>query len=111
MEDPSVRGHPQEPAENQIGDAECLLAGDDCLEPVAEAAMVSDVFAVSVQQDVDVGENHDRPPSPRAKQRYCRGQYPDECLARGTWVSSGSSAFAACLGESVTRGVHPRSPR
>jgi hypothetical protein len=39
--------------------------------PVANAAMISGVFAVSVDQNGDVGQNHDRPPSAPAR-LHCR---------------------------------------
>jgi hypothetical protein len=71
MKDLRVRDDPQKSAQNQVADAERLRTGDDRLHPIAKAAMISGVFPVGVDENVDVGQNHDRPPSTRARPR-CR---------------------------------------
>src|SRR5690348_3128783 len=42
----------------RVRERERARAGDHFLQPVTEAVMVSGVFAVRVDQDVDVGEDH-----------------------------------------------------
>jgi hypothetical protein len=62
MENPRMRGHAEKSTENKIGDTECLRASDHFLDPLPETPMISGVFAMCVDQDVDVGQNHDRSP-------------------------------------------------
>src|SRR6266852_5092720 len=58
MENPRMGSDTHKSAEDEIGEAECFQTGNHFLQPVAEARMVSGVFAVRVNQDVDVRENH-----------------------------------------------------
>lgn len=62
MENPRVGNDSQKAAENQFGYAECFRVLDQILEPLPESEMINGVFAMRVDEHVDVGENHGRPP-------------------------------------------------
>jgi hypothetical protein len=52
-----VRGHPHEPAQDELGEAERLVGGDRRLEPGAEASVIRRSFVEGVDEDVDVEED------------------------------------------------------
>jgi hypothetical protein len=63
IEDLGVGRDAEKPAQDQISDAECLTGLNEVRQPGSESRVVGRIFAVCVNQDVDINQEHSETPS------------------------------------------------
>ena len=73
-----MRHHPNEAAQDKIGNSICLVAVDETLKPLPIGGMVRRILPVCVDEHVDIGEEQLRIPSGRAVRPYHPSPRPAE---------------------------------